>query len=378
VLGENNIKGTNVVGPPPLLIIGQRRLPTAVGYPVPVRPDGTVHLPLIDPIKVEGLTLGEAEDIVRSVYAKQQIVPACLERILVSLMYGRQTHVVVLRQESGNISVGPTGGLAGGKRSTGHLVDLQAYENDVLHALASSGGLPGLDAYNQIIVFRNCCRTERERTVLLEKLRSLPAGTDPVQAVGAAAQTIRIPLRRKPGEDLPFGPGDVILHTGDVVFLESRDLELFYTGGLLPANEHVLPRDYDLDVIKAISRAQGPLVNGAFNTNNLAGNLITPGLGVPSPRLLTVLRRTPDGGQVAIRVDLHRALRDVRERIIVRPGDVLILQEEPTDALARYFSQALFNFNVAWHAIQGSNVAGFIDVAAPDRLTNPAVNLNAP
>jgi len=34
----------------------------------------------------------------------------------------------------------------------------------------------------------------------------------------------------------------LVLNTGDVVFLEARETELFYTGGLLPAGEYVLPR----------------------------------------------------------------------------------------------------------------------------------------
>ena len=49
-----------------------------------------------------------------------------------------------------------------------------------------------------------------------------------------------------------------------------------------------------------------------------------------------MLRRTPDGRQVNIRVDLYRALRDPRENIIIEPGDMLILQETPGEAMSRY------------------------------------------
>src|SRR5205085_1855588 len=115
---------------------------------------------------------------------------------------------------------------------------------------------------------------------------------------------------------------DVVLHSGDVVLLRARE-EVFYTGGLLPSGEYVLPRDRDLDVVDAISQVRGPLINGAFVNNNLAGNLINPGIGFDNPSLLVVVRRLPGGGQLPIRVDLNVALRDPRERVFVRPGDLL-------------------------------------------------------
>jgi hypothetical protein len=153
-----------------------------------------------------------------------------------------------------------------------------------------------------------------------------------------------------------------------VVFLEARDWDVFYTGGLLPPGEHVLPRDRDLDVLEAVSLVLGPLVNGAFATSNLTGNLINPGIGNPSPNLLVVVRRTPDGGQVPIRVDLGRALEDPRERILVQPGDLLVLQETPGQALGRYFDQAFFNFDLFWTPLHERFATGAIDIATPDRL----------
>jgi protein involved in polysaccharide export with SLBB domain len=378
ILQDSSKERTTVNVAPLLQVRDQRRLPPSLGYPISVRPDGTIRLPMIDPLKVQGLSVGEAEDAIRGIYIQKKLLPENRDRIVVTLMYPRQTHVVVLRQESGNITLGPEGGLAGGKRGTGHVVDLPAYENDVLHAISETGGLPGLDAYNKIIVFRNSFAGDRERAVLLDKLRALPPGCDPGTALGNSVQAVKIQLRRRPDEPLMFGPEDVLLHNGDVVFVEARDFDLFYTAGLLPSGEHILPRDYDLDVIKAITRVQGPLVNGAFSTNSLAGNLIQPGLGGPSPSLLTVLRRAPDGGQVPIRVDLDRAMHDPRERIIVRPGDVLVLQEKPSEALSRYMTQTFFNFNLAWKVIRSSTASGYIDVATPDRLSNPTVNLTPP
>ncbi len=52
-----------------------------------------------------------------------------------------------------------------------------------------------------------------------------------------------------------FRPEDIILEEGDVVYIESRDAEVFYTGGLLPGGEFPIPRDYDLDVLGAMALA---------------------------------------------------------------------------------------------------------------------------
>lgn len=344
----------------------QRRLPPAAGYPITVREDGTIALPMIDPISVVGLTLPEVEQVVRKVYIEKQIIKAGAERILVTLLHPRTCQVVVFRQESANISIGIAGELGGGKRGTGHVVDLPAYENDVLHALAETGGLPGLDAFNEVRIQRNCFRDESGRAAVLRDLVKLSPGA--CLLGGGTTTTIRIPLRLPPGQPLPIHPEDVILHTGDVVFLEARDNDLFYTAGLLPAGEHVLPRDHDLDVLEAVAQVRGSMLNGAFATNSLSGNLIAPGIGEPSPSLVVVLRRTPGGGQAPIRVDLNRALTDPRERLIVQPGDVVLLQEKPSEALARYFTQTFFNFDLAWEAFHSRYVSGIVDVAAPDRL----------
>ncbi len=183
-----------------------RRFAPSFGFPIPVREDGTIHLPLIEPIRVQGLSLAEVEDVIRATYVKEKIVPVGRERVIVTLMHSRQTHVVVLRQESANISLGQEGGLAGGKRNTGHMVDLIGYENDVLHSLTYTGGLPGLDAYNEIIIFRGSFRDVHDRAMILEKLRTLPPGANPAQALGSCAGVVRIPLPR-PRRRVTVRPG---------------------------------------------------------------------------------------------------------------------------------------------------------------------------
>ena len=74
----------------------------------------------------------------------------------------------------------------------------------------------------------------------IEFFHEFPWMCDPDLALAAVSEdgrpgrVVRIPLRLSPGQPLPFSPDDVILHSGDILFIQSRDAELFYTGGLLP------------------------------------------------------------------------------------------------------------------------------------------------
>ena len=360
---------------PPVVLGEQRRLQPAMGYPVEVQPDGTISLPRMEkPLLVEGMTLAQARDAIRDVYAKAGLIKPALDRVLVSLLQPRSTEVVVFRQERANFPILPpgTGLFATTRRGTGHLVQLPAYENDVLHALALTGGLPGLDDYNEVIIQRGCFQDRIGASALLSQADVSRGGTEAAAApptVPPPGQLVqRIPLRLPPGKPLPVRAEDVVLHQGDVVFLEARDADVFYSGGLLPPGAFLLPRDHDLDVVSAVALVRGPLINGDFGGSNLSGDLVKPGIGNPSATLLVVLRRTPGGGQVAIRIDLRRALRDPRERIAVHPGDVLILQEKPEEALARYLTQTFFNFNVFWQVFHSRFATGVADVSAPDRL----------
>lgn len=312
-------------------------LPPVLGYPMPIRGDGTVALPLIDPLVLDGKSMAEATETIRDAYVKKGIILPGRERIIVGLMQPRQTRVRVIRQETGGFNVTPAGYMAISqiKRGVGQNVTLRAYENDVLTALTSSGGLPGLDVYDRIIIFKQA----EGNAAMEESLESLAPGQDPLAGESRWPRVIQIPTRVVPGWPLPFKPEDVILDNGDVVFLESRAMEVYYTGGLLPSGEQQLPRDYDLDVLEAVMKVSGSLLNGSFGGNNLSGLLVQPGFGNPSPALLTVLRRTPSGSQVPIVVDLRRAMRDPRERILVQAGDVLILQEFRGQAIARFVQQ---------------------------------------
>ena len=75
-------------------------MPPAIGYPVPVREDGTLPLPLVASLKVRGLTLTQVENVIRKAYTvDQRILGAGKDRIFVTLIRERRYQVVVMRQE---------------------------------------------------------------------------------------------------------------------------------------------------------------------------------------------------------------------------------------------------------------------------------------
>jgi protein involved in polysaccharide export with SLBB domain len=348
--------------------------PPAIGYPVPVRENGTLALPLVEPIRVQGMSVVEAEEAVRQAYTvKKKILKPGQERIIVTLLQPRTYSVLVVRQDAASGSGGTTpvtfGSFVGAqeipgprKRGAGFTLELPAYENDVLNALTRSGGLPGLDARNEVIIFRGTGRGAADQLAALEMLQQCP-GQDPW--AGSGLPVLRIPLRLPPGTPIPFTPDEIILRTGDIVFVPSRDAEVFYTGGLLTSGQYPVPRDYDLDVVQAIALVRGSLINGGQNANNLSGSTQNIGIGFPNPSLVSVIRRTPGGGQVNIRVDLNRALQDPRERILIMPNDLIILQNTIGEAVAQYFSNRFFELNFVGTILRRNDAIATTTIISP-------------
>ena len=61
---------------------------------------------------------------------------------------------------------------------------------------------------------------------------------------------------------------------------------------------------------------------------------------------------------------VNTAMRDTRERIPVRPGDVLILQETPDEAIVRYFTQ-VFSFSYVTRTINSQNTTATAAAVVP-------------
>lgn len=378
LLGPRDTLGIYIEGilgneetPPPVNIPSSPDLPPSIGYPFPIRTDGTVSLPYVGAIDIADMTIEEAEQKVVDAYREKDILRVEDKRILVTLLRPRHMQVLVLREDAQQAQLslqtsslqglGTTQTtLGGGRQAEGQILELPAYENDVLNALAKTGGLPGLESTQEVIVQRGFWDTHLDPTC---QNRSFPTEAD-LHAGNSQRKVVRIPLRTKPGEPLTFGPEDILLNNGDIVIVRGRDPEFYYTGGILPSSEIPLPNDYDLTVVEALLKSRGPLNNGGINSGNFNGALVGSGVGNPSPSLLTVLRRTSEGGQLAIRVDLNEALRDPRENILIQAEDVLILQETPNEAFTRYLTQIL-QFNFSGRFINRSDFQGTGSAVVP-------------
>lgn len=353
-LGPGDMLGIyieNVIGNPdelpPVNFPENASEPPAVGFPVPVREDGTVMLPIVPPIKVEGLSLVQATNVIRRAYTvDRQILREGNDQILCALIRKRKTRVLVIRQESG-------GAANVSKRGTGTTLDLPAYENDVLHALNETGGLPGTDAKNEVVILRSRYGDAEKRDAFIAQLRSSKGVCDLPPYEPDDPNVTRIPLRFSSFNPPQFREEDIILEDGDIVLIESRDAETFFTGGVLAGQEIPLPRDKDLDIVNAIALAGGTI--GASGTFFQAGGGNQGGVGgggggggrggIFPPSRAIVLRQLPNGGQIPIRVDLNRALADPGHRILIKPKDVVVVQFTLGEDLGNaVFSLVSFNF----------------------------------
>lgn len=327
-------------------------LPPAIGFPIPIREDGTLALPLIPPLTIRGLTLTQVENLVRKAYTvDQKILQEGKDRIIVTLMKERTIRVVVMRQDGIAQDRTRTGGMSDEFSTRGKTINLPAYKNDVLNALAESGGLPGVNAKNEVKILRSSLMDARKRDEFVRAFYAQrcddpclchpPLPEDP--------SIIRIPLRLPPGAVPQFSPEDIVLNEGDLVLIEGRESEFFYTGGVLGGGQFPLPRDYDLDVLGAMAMAGAGVAGsgrGVGGGGGGFGGINANSVGGVPPGNLFILRKTPCNGQITIQVDLARAARSPGARPLVQPGDILILQYKPTEELLNFGLGSFFTFGI--------------------------------
>ena len=257
------------------------RKPATQGYPVTVQDDGTIQIPEIPPLPVRGKTLNEVRAaVVKAITVDKKLIVPGKERVTVDLLQPRRYRVLVVR-EDGSPTAGETAACGDGKKGSGHTLMLEAYHNDVLEALNRTGGFPGPCARNEVVIHRG-------------------SGRD------ANSPLIRIPLKIRPGEAIPFTENDIILQDGDTLHIEARGDESYTVIGGPAGGRFALPRDSDIRILEALAKAVSPTPDSGF---------------------VTVLRSIDNHRQVPIRVDLREALRDPRENLLILPGDVIVLPD---------------------------------------------------
>ena len=345
--------------PPPVNFPEQEStLPPSIGYPIAVQEDGTLALPLIEPLKVEDLTLDQVRDAIRDTYIDNDILRPEKARPIVTIIKERTVDVIVVREDGGGTGSGlslnnaSTAFLRGGtdRSARGGLVKLRAYQNDILHALVETGGLPGLNAKNQVKILRASKANQRIREQFMQQFRAQrqAALLDPCACLPKLPEDptiLRIPLRLPPGESPNLKEEDITLQDGDIVYIESRETEVFYTGGLLPGGEFPLPRDYDLDVLGAMAMVGQGVYGNTQQGGRGIGNLGAAVATIPPGRLY-VLRKTDCNGQIAIEIDLTKAINDPRSRPLIKSGDTLILQYKPEEELLNFGLGTFFTYGI--------------------------------
>ncbi|WP_235033216.1 polysaccharide biosynthesis/export family protein [Rubripirellula obstinata] len=300
---------------------------SATGLPIRVEADGSIDLPLVGRVNLDGMTVSQAKDKILDEYRDEDILQEGRERVTVSLLLPRLNRVIVLREDTPNPAVALNSPQVVDQihRGSGEVIDLPVYENDVLHAMAATGGLPGTDAAREVYVIRK----EAGLTGQFMNAGNLQSIVSGGQGDGCAPGVIRIPLAGCPCEAVPFTEADIIMNDGDVLFIPRRN-EYFIAGGLLPGGRVPLPRDEDVDVIEAIAMATGS-AGGPLGRD---GSVLAIGRvgSMREPTRVLIVRSLPDGRQMTIRADLDRAVYDPNERIRILPNDVVMLQFKPSAA----------------------------------------------
>ncbi len=332
-------------------------LPPSTGFPITVVEDGTISLPLLEPVKVEGLTEDQTRDKIRKAYIDTKILKEDEQRKVspvVTIIKKRRINVVVIRQDKTGagsyylqqINRSGRGVVGADESGEGTVVKLDAFENDILHALTETGGMPGTGAKNEIKVLRAKASDKAARMAFLQQYQQTLAqfndncGCPPPMPDDPSI--LKIPLRLPPGVLPNIRPEDVLLEEGDIVLIESRENEFFYTGGLLPGGQWMIPRDYDLDALGAMALAGGGVSSKLASANTgIVGNM-----QVVPPGRLFILRPTPCNGQMAIEVDIAAAINNPSLRPIIQPGDTLILQFKPCEELINFGIGTFFTYGI--------------------------------
>ncbi|MCY2977016.1 MAG: polysaccharide biosynthesis/export family protein [Planctomycetota bacterium] len=291
-------------------------MPPSTGFPVVVQQDGTIQLPGIDPFSVRQMTVEEVRRAIADAYRKSGVIREAKIFPIVSLIKARTYNVSVIRQDLGM-----------GSQS----IQLDAYRNDVLHALLKTGGLPGEKAKDHVTILRYF-------QVVPTSPPGSPLHSDLVRRTSWDTPQV-IPLTFPIGTNICFQLEGSILNEGDILYIENRETEVFYSAGELPAGQHLLPRDYDIDIFDAMS-----IAGYSYGSAGGGGNL--GGISGVAPTELFIFRKGPDGNQVTIKIDLDKALRDPRERLVVKAGDKLLLRYSTKEEIAKFGMFSFFTFGL--------------------------------
>ena len=136
----------------------------------------------------------------------------------------------------------------------------------------------------------------------------------------------------------------MLLSTGDVIFIESRSREYFYTAGLLGGGKYPLPQNEDTDLLDAIALADSQ--RRVLPTKQVGGvSSLSQDITVGASKVI-IFRTLGSGDPLPIKVDLNRLKRNPAAAPVILPGDRIVLQYTPLEAFAATIERHLLEGTV--------------------------------
>jgi len=241
-------------------------------YPLRIGADGTVHVPLVGQVHVEGMTPSQAE---------RAIVAEATRR---GVYRNPQVSVILSSRKTNKVTVV-------GAVEKPQVVELPGANSDLLSAITLAGGL-----------------TEDADTVV--EIRHPPGILSPAGHVALAGYTTSAsPPRQSVRVDLadmaPENAGKYRLVDGSTVMVMRKNARVVHVIGLVKSpNQFEMPEDRDLRVLEALALAGGRSLQIADKVN--------------------VIRNGK-----TIRVSVRAAKHNTNENIRLAPGDVVSIEETP-------------------------------------------------
>lgn len=325
LVDDGDVLGVYIEGAPgqegemPVSFAKDENMAPTIGYPTPVRSGGYVRIPQIGVLHVRGMTTAEIEDAIRRklVVENQEIRPD-KDRIHVSLMYRRSVNVMVIREEETSTThiMAPTDGPDTDRR-TGKVVNLPAFQNDVLHALLETGGLPNNQAENAVYVFK---RRDRMQPGMPIAKTALPAPTLPPrkpftaspiqqaafsQTVGTENELLPVPSQFSIPQDVPsFG------HT--------------FSGSDAATSGSRFPGEFSPSMKRPTGGYAAPMVQPpAVISSPAMGMECCPPVDPESPH--------PNALRIPLAVNYNEPLMFSPQDVILEDGDIIMVESREND-----------------------------------------------
>lgn len=191
---------------PPVQLPEAGETAPSIGFPVPVRSDGTISLPSVEPIAVQGRSLDEVKELVKRAYLDGPSPVIDDGRIIVTLMRARTIRVLVVREDLPS------------EYPRGFVLELPVYKNDVFNALMKTGGMPTTNANNVLQIARG---TDSQLATQLNSFYQVNPDTEfPANMISASHKKMeKLNLNRE-----PHMPRDQVeLNQNDVLYVSSVD-----------------------------------------------------------------------------------------------------------------------------------------------------------